>query len=316
MVEMYQVNRAKGILHKDFPDVPDFSLMATFKIDNEEVWNDIISGKCNGYSLELYSSIEPTNTYIETEFEKQQPEDETELFIDKLLNWLESEDVDFIFADSKKKVETIIDEAIKEDKQLSIKLKDSSKTHFGWAYALFKYEGSSNVALWNGNDWELINLSNIEKINTTNSTIKVQWSVALQHPNFDWIHKQVVDSEQVKETAVAKQSFFENVIMNHKVCMIKYNDGDGRCENYRQVLVCQMGYTTANNLALKVYQYSGASHNVLDGTGDIPDWRVMLVSRILDIKEAPYFEPVNEPPQGFNPFQDRDGFMNILKAKW
>lgn len=312
LMQYFIKDSKKGLVPEGFSDVADGSLFVEYKINNDYVYNEILEGRCKGFSIEVITDIIPTNE----QFEKQQPEDETELFIDELLNWLESEDIDFIFADSKKKVETIINEAIKDDKQLSIKLKDSSKTHFGWAYALFKYEGSSNVALWNGNDWELINLSNIEKINTTNSTIQIQWSVALQHPNFDWIHKQVVDSEQVKETAVAKQGFFENVIMNHKVCMIKYNDEDGRCESYRQVLICQMGYTTANNLALKVYQYSGASHNVLDGTGDIPDWRVMLVSRILDVKEAPYFEPVNEPPQGFNPFQDRDGFMNILKAKW
>ena len=118
MVEMYQVNREKGILHKDFPDVPDYSLMATFKIDNEAVWNDIISGKCNGYSLELYSSIEPTNTFIEVkdeeQFSTQEPDEEDiNSFIDDLMKYLVGEGIDnseieILFADSKKNSSRIV----------------------------------------------------------------------------------------------------------------------------------------------------------------------------------------------------------------
>ena len=317
MVEMYQVNRAKGIVHKDFPDVPDYSLMVTFKIDNEEVWNDIISGKCNGYSLELYSSIEPTNEFIETEFEKQQPENETELFIDELLNWLESEDIDFIFADSKKK---LIEDSIREKKPINVKLNDTSKTHQGFAYTLFDVEGSTNLALYNHNkkEWEIINLKDIKNVSiNTKSNIVINWNVAQEQKGFDMIQSILRTANNVKETAIQPTNFYEDIIMNHKIVMLRYDDESGEgCTTYRQALVCQYGHTCAGNACLRAYTYSGATH-----TGDenpYPSWRNYLINRLLDIKIAPYFEPVTEAPEGFHAdvIIDDDKFVNIYKAKF
>lgn len=322
MVEMYQVNRANGIVHKNFPDVPDYSLMATFKIENRAVWDDIISGKCNGYSLELYSSLEPTNESIE--LSKQEPEEEDiNSFIDELYNYLigegiDNNDIEMLFADSKKK---IIENSIKEKKPINIILKGSSKIHNGFVYSIFDVDGSNNIALYNytKKEWELINLSNIEKVNiNSKSNVLINWQIAQEQKGFSWIQNIIENATNVKETALQPTNFYEDIIMNKKIVMLKYSDGDGRCETYRQCLVCEYGTTRAGNRAIRAYEYSGTSHNVLDGTGEIPDWRCFLISRITDIKLAPegLFKPITQAPPKFNPdpIKDRDDFIVIYKS--
>jgi hypothetical protein len=39
---------------KLFPDLPEGSWVATFYVDNDEVWNSIKKGEYNGFSLEGY----------------------------------------------------------------------------------------------------------------------------------------------------------------------------------------------------------------------------------------------------------------------
>ena len=53
MFESYLVNRERGIAPAEFPDVPNGSWVASYKVDNDELWNEIINGKeLNGFSLE------------------------------------------------------------------------------------------------------------------------------------------------------------------------------------------------------------------------------------------------------------------------
>lgn len=316
MVEMYQVNRKNGIVHKDF-DVPDYSLMATFKIENQAVWDDIISGKCNGYSLELYSSIVPTNTFIESNDVEIPFNDED--YLNSLINELLKDfDVDILFADDKKK---IIENSIKEKKPINIILKGSSKIHNGFVYSIFDVDGSNNIALYDytKKEWELINLTNIEKVNiNSKSNVLINWQIAQEQKGFSWIQNIIENATNVKETALQPINFYEDIIMNKKIVMLKYSDGDGRCETYRQCLVCEYGTTRAGNRAIRAYEYSGASHGVLDGTAEIPDWRCFLISRITDIKLAPegLFKPITQAPPKFNPdpIKDKDDFIVIYKS--
>lgn len=53
MFESYIVDRSRGINPpKEFANVPDGSWMGSYKIENDEVWNDIKVGKFNGFSIE------------------------------------------------------------------------------------------------------------------------------------------------------------------------------------------------------------------------------------------------------------------------
>ena len=57
IVELYIVDKEKGIA-PNFTDVPDGSLMATYKIHNEELWQRCKSGEFHGISLEGLFTIE------------------------------------------------------------------------------------------------------------------------------------------------------------------------------------------------------------------------------------------------------------------
>lgn len=57
LVELYIVDKEKGIDPK-FIDVPDYSLMATYKVHDDSLWQECKNGKLNGFSLAGYFSIE------------------------------------------------------------------------------------------------------------------------------------------------------------------------------------------------------------------------------------------------------------------
>lgn len=71
-VEFFVKDVENNINPKGFESVPDGSLFCTYKIHNEDVWNDIKSGKFTGISLEGYFTIEDTNKYVEEQFKKDE----------------------------------------------------------------------------------------------------------------------------------------------------------------------------------------------------------------------------------------------------
>ena len=59
MTELYIKDSSKGINPNFFEDIPDGSLIATFYIEDEELWEEIKNGdKLNGFSLEGFFTIE------------------------------------------------------------------------------------------------------------------------------------------------------------------------------------------------------------------------------------------------------------------
>tara|TARA_R110000868_G_scaffold22110_5_gene90941 strand:+ start:60 stop:686 length:627 start_codon:yes stop_codon:yes gene_type:complete len=64
MIESYIVgDRNKSEL---FPDIPDGSWVASFKVENDEVWNEIKSGSLHGFSIEGFFIEKYENQMIET----------------------------------------------------------------------------------------------------------------------------------------------------------------------------------------------------------------------------------------------------------
>ncbi len=62
MVELYIKDKSKGIDPNFISDVPDGSLMATFHVDDEGLWNEIKNGDMlNGFSLEGLFTVEKMN---------------------------------------------------------------------------------------------------------------------------------------------------------------------------------------------------------------------------------------------------------------
>lgn len=75
LVESYLKNADKGINPKGFEDVPDGSWFVTFKVENQALWDEIVStNKYNGFSLEgffnfssyLFKQDETYDSWIES----------------------------------------------------------------------------------------------------------------------------------------------------------------------------------------------------------------------------------------------------------
>ena len=81
MVESYITNKQRGINPIEFADIPDGSWVASYKVENEALWGEIINGnKLNGFSLQGMFELEE-------QFQKALPKDETfDEWLEKQLN--------------------------------------------------------------------------------------------------------------------------------------------------------------------------------------------------------------------------------------
>lgn len=83
MVESFITNKERGINPVEFADIPDGSWICSFKVENDELWNEIINGdKLNGFSLQGMFDLEE-------KFSEQKPEEQT--FEDWVKSFLEKQ---------------------------------------------------------------------------------------------------------------------------------------------------------------------------------------------------------------------------------
>lgn len=58
LFESYLVNKERGILPTEFADVPEGTWICSFKVENEDLWDEIKNGKeLNGFSLQGYFDL-------------------------------------------------------------------------------------------------------------------------------------------------------------------------------------------------------------------------------------------------------------------
>lgn len=81
MVESYITNKERGISPAEFSDIPDGSWVASYKVENETLWDEIINGdKLNGFSLQGMFELHE-------KFMVEQPKEETfDEWLKKYLN--------------------------------------------------------------------------------------------------------------------------------------------------------------------------------------------------------------------------------------
>ena len=60
LIELFIKDIEKGINPAGFEDIENGSLFATYKVNNDEIWNEIKSGNYAGFSLQGYFSIVPS----------------------------------------------------------------------------------------------------------------------------------------------------------------------------------------------------------------------------------------------------------------
>ena len=73
MFESYLVNRSRGIIPAEFPDIPDGSWIVSYKVTDDNLWDKIVNGnEINGFSIQGFFDL------VETQFNENQ-EKETEI---------------------------------------------------------------------------------------------------------------------------------------------------------------------------------------------------------------------------------------------
>lgn len=67
IVESYLIDRNKGINPTEFANVNDFSWVASYKVENDELWQKIKSGELNGFSISGIFDLVPDEEINELE---------------------------------------------------------------------------------------------------------------------------------------------------------------------------------------------------------------------------------------------------------
>lgn len=313
MTEYYQKDTAKGINPKGYEEVSDKSLFVTYKITDEELWNTIISGdgQLNGFSIEIMADMELLDETID-----DGQEDEEYDVNDDFWSWLiEALGLDEDFASKKKSLIDTIEKAIDDQKEIKVKVKNG-RTITGEAYTVFTNDGSSNVAMWDGKQWHVINETSIEYVETTGRTKTVDWTKAIGNSGYEWVRTLITDpnTSDVNKVVTAPKNDIERSIIEHLWVNLSYDDfTDNPCKGYRQCQVMEYGYTTNNNAAIRVYETMGATHS----NDDMPGWRTLRLDRITNFRINTILEPYTTAPEGFRhngEGEDRDGFVTLLRS--
>lgn len=249
-----------------FEDVEDGSLMVTYKISDDELWDTLKnSDEINGFSIEIYADIKPTDEYVESETN----------FWDDLMEWLEDSDFE------KKKFSVskgTIRKAIDDGKVILIDEGGSKAVEY-WPHSLGKKDGSDAVILYNPDidKWSVKTLKDIDCVVSDTPVGEFVYT--------DPSYEKIMDDDDVVVTRTRGTSSYSDLIHNRVMCMISYNDEkDKPALGFRQCAVIAHGYTKAGNECLRVMEVFGDSRSARDGDGVIPDYRLLLTKRIKSLK--------------------------------
>ena len=266
MTEMYIKNTEKGINPVGFEDIEDYSLFATFKINNEDVWNRIVQGEFGGLSMEVKLDVIPTDEFVE--------EEETD-FWSELMNWLSGEDFE-------KKNFSIdkgsIRKAIEDEKVILIDEGGSKAVEY-YPHSLGKKGGKDAVILYNPdtNKWSVKTLREIDCVVSDTPIGEFIYT--------DPTYEKIMDDEDVVVTRTKGSTSYSDLIHNKVMTMISYNDEKEKpALGFRQCAVIAHGYTKAGNECLRVMEVFGDSRSAREGDGVIPDYRLLLTKRIKSLK--------------------------------
>ncbi len=264
MTEMYIKNTEKGINPVGFEDIEDFSLFATFKINNEDVWNRIVNGEFGGLSMEVMLDVKPTEEFVE----------EDDNFFESLMNWLNE--------DFEKKNFSIdrgsIRRAIEDGKVVMIDEGGDKAVEY-YPHSLGKKSGNDIVVLFNPSTkkWKTEYLKDIDCVVGKDSIGEFIYT--------DPTYEKIMDDEEIVVTRTKGSTSYSDLIHNRVMTMISYNDEkDKPALGFRQCAIIAHGYTKAGNECLRIMEVFGDSRSAREGDGVIPDYRLLLTKRIKSLK--------------------------------
>lgn len=275
MTEMYIKNTEKGINPVGFEDIEDYSLFATFKVNNEDVWNRIVQGEFGGLSMEVMLDVKPTDEFVESDDD----------FWSELLEWLQGEDFE-----SKKKSEFEVSKgtirrAIDDGKVILVDEGGKKAVEY-WPHSLGKKGDSDAVVLYNPDTdkWSVKTLKGMDCVVSDTPVGEFVYT--------DPSYEEIMDDDDVVVTRTRGTSSYSDLIHNRVMCMISYNDEKEKpALGFRQCAVIAHGYTKASNECLRVMEVFGDSRSVREGDGVIPDYRLLLTKRIQSLKPMTLTKP-------------------------
>ena len=263
MVEFYLKSETK--CPTGFQDVEDGSLMVTYKITDENLWDTVKnSDEINGFSIEIMADLQPTNEFVE--------EKETDFWSD-LMNWL-SEDFE-----KKKKIfeanRNDILRAIKNENPILIDEGGEKATEY-WVHSIGKKSGNDIVVLYNPSTkkWKTEYLKDIDEYIISKDSIG-------EFDYSDTSYKSIIDDDDIiiSHSSVATGDKFLDAIKNKQWIQIAYDDEEEpKHTGYRQCIVVAYGTTSRGNVGIRCYQQFGDTRTIS------PDYKIFLLKRLKAFK--------------------------------
>ena len=272
MIESYFIDKQRGICPNEFSHCPDGSWITSYKVTNDELWNEIkTSGTLNGFSVEISCQLEPAKDGQHLEEEPNNEED----FFSELMNWLSDEDFEKKnFSIDKGSIRKAI-----EDGKVVLIDEGGDKAVEYYPHSLGKKSGNDLVILFNPETkkWKTEYLKDIDCVVGTDKIGEFIYT--------DPTYEKIMDDEEIVVTRTKGSTSYSDLIHNRVMTMISYNDEkDKPALGFRQCAVIAHGYTKAGNECLRIMEVFGDSRSARDGRGVIPDYRLLLTKRIKSLK--------------------------------
>ena len=283
MVESYFIDKERGICPKEFSHCPDGSWITSYKVTNDELWNEIkTSGQLNGFSVEISCQLEPAK---EGQKIYDEPLSDEDKFFENLMQWLSGgED----FEKKKKNFEADRNDILRAiDKGNPILIDEGKdKATEYWVYQLGKKDGSDIVVLFDPstNKWSVRTLKSIGDYIISKDKIG---SFDYSDPSY----KTILDDEDItiSRSSVATGDKFLDAIKNKTWVQISYDDEKpSPATGFRQCIVVAYGTTSAGNIGIRCYEQFGDTRTIC------PDYKIFLLKRIKSFKEMRNVEPWND----------------------
>ena len=284
MVEFYLKSENKCPI--GFEDVEDGSLMVTYKITDENLWDKVKnSDEINGFSIEIMADLEPTNEFVESDLQSTEEFIKNEEdFFSELMNWLSDEDFEKKnFSIDKGSIRKAI-----EDGKVVLIDEGGDKAVEYYPHSLGKKSGNDIVVLFNPSTkkWKTEYLKDIDCVVGKDSIGEFIYT--------DPSYEKIMDDEDIVVTRTKGSTSYSDLIHNRVMCMISYNDEkDKPALGFRQCAIIAHGYTHTGAEAIRVMEVFGDSRSARDGEGVIPDYRLLLTKRIKSLKPM-----INTKPWG------------------
>lgn len=300
MVEYYIKDTAKGINPAGFEDVDDGSLFVTYKIEDDKLWNEIISpdSEFKGFSIEIYADIVPTDEYVEVEEDESEWNDEEFMnWLDELLKALEEADCEVIMSSDKKKEKFEDDDeedgfwhlnfeiersdvarAIDQKKAVLIDGKEL------WIHSLGKDNDKDVLIAYNPktNKWIERVIKDIKVFEPTKTSIG----------EFPEVPSSITSNDNITIQRTINTGSYSDLIHNRVPVMISYDDEQPNPHTgYRQCCLIAWGQTKKGNECIRVMELYGDSRSAAEGENYIPNYRLLLTRRCKAFKPMQGVQP-------------------------